>query len=74
MADFSKLSAVTDKLATDFASLAADVKAYIAANPPANPADQAAVDAITSKLDTLDAGFADLDSSVKPGPVGGGTA
>lgn len=71
MEDLSKLTAAVSKLVSDFSTLATDIKAYLAANPPADPAQQAKVDALTQQLTDMDASAQAIDASLKP-PAGGG--
>lgn len=67
MADTSKLEVASSKFAADFSTLAI----ILAANPPADPAQQAKVDAITQQLTDMDASAQAIDASLKP-PAGGG--
>lgn len=64
--DISKISGSVTKLAGDFSTFKTDFAAYTAANPPADPAEQAKLDALTEAVDEIDTGVQALDTALKP--------
>ena len=70
--DLSKLLAIAASLGTDFKALDTDVRAYLVANPPTNPEQQAQVDGIVASLTAIDTGVQALDSAAKAVPPAGG--
>ena len=68
MADLTNLGKVVSQVATDFTKLKTDFEAYLAANPPADPAQQATIDALTASLQTVDSGIQTMDATLNPPP------
>ncbi len=60
------LTAAVTKFVADQGQLNSDLRAFLAALPPADTTQQAAVDALTAQLDTADSGLTVLDALVKP--------
>lgn len=67
--DLSNLTAAVNQFIADQQKLNTDVRAYIAANPPADPAQQAQVDDLTARLTASDATLESLDAAVRPAPA-----
>ncbi len=64
--DVSKLAPAVQRVVTDFGKLKTDMTAYIAANPPSDPAQQKTVDDLTASLNNAGDSMEALDAVINP--------